>query len=191
MLRKITASSAIAVLLSAAVAQATVIEVPLPGLLGDYPLSLSNGTRTVTVVLPQAPSAIHGASFRVSGTTMVGQADCEESGGLLPFPMSVEAYMYADTPANVWYASDHSVGTVSGAFSWTAQFRPTPPTTTTWSFFMDGVADISLDGSDPFTWCNVLVHPTSHITEAVLILDADFPVAVQPSTWGRIKSLYR
>jgi hypothetical protein len=33
--------------------------------------------------------------------------------------------------------------------------------------------------------------PTVTVTEAVLILDAEFPVAIESSTWGRIKALYR
>jgi hypothetical protein len=29
------------------------------------------------------------------------------------------------------------------------------------------------------------------ITEAVLIIDAEFPVTAEPSTWGKVKALYR
>jgi hypothetical protein len=82
----------------------------------------------------------------------------------------------------------------AGAFGWTAVFHPTPPTTTTWNFLMDGMGEISLFGSpaiylDPCSESSA--PPTLTVTEAVLIVDADFPIAVEPSTWGKIKALYR
>jgi hypothetical protein len=110
--------------------------------------------------------------------------------GVFPAPMALHASMTADGPASFWLASDHTQGRVTGPLSWTAPFQKTP-NSTTWSFFMDGVADVTLYGTDPYTWCNVTSSPTTNITEAVLLLDAEFPIAVEPSTWGRVKALYR
>jgi hypothetical protein len=59
---------------------------------------------------------------------------------------------------------------------------------------MDGAADIHLFGaaSGYVGICSeTSVPPTLTVTEAVLIIDAEFPLAVQPSTWGSIKALYR
>jgi len=33
--------------------------------------------------------------------------------------------------------------------------------------------------------------PSAIVEEAVLIIDAEFPVAIETSTWGAIKALYR
>jgi hypothetical protein len=117
--------------------------------------------------------------------------DCSsDGGGVSPLPMDLGAYMTANGPASFWIASDHTQGQTTGPFSWTALFHNTPPTAT-WSFLMDGIGDVTLVGADPGTWCNVLASPSTVITEAVFIIDAEFPVAVEPSTWGKVKALYR
>jgi len=110
-------------------ANAVVIEIPLPGLLGAYPLLDESHRRTVTVVLPQIPIAIHGASFRVSGTTVVGAITCEW-GGPYPWPIDFHASMDAGN-AHYWFADDPYWPQVSGPFAWTADFEPTPPSGTT------------------------------------------------------------
>jgi len=73
-------------------ANAVVIEIPLPGLLGSYPPSESNG-RTTTFQLPQIPNVIHSASFRIAGTAVLGSADCDEFGENAAWPMEFFAYM--------------------------------------------------------------------------------------------------
>ena len=173
-------------------ANAVVIEIPLPGLLGAYPLDESHGTRTVTVVLPQIPTAIHGASFRVSGTTVVGSITCEWGPGL--WPTDIEAIMDAGN-VHYWFASDHThMPQVSGPFAWTADFRPTPPLGTTWEFLMDGEAQVQLYGAPAILVGLCFLNPSppsAVVEEAVLIIDAEFPVSIDASTWGAIKALYR
>jgi len=171
-------------------AHATVIEIPLPGLLGNYPVGPGNATRTVTFQLPQIPDSIHGASFRIVGTTTIGLADCGEVGMLDKWPMEFIAQM-TDAPDQYWLAWEAPSFT-PGTFTSTAEFEPIPETTT-WGFLMDGEADINLFGapSSALGLCNEVLLPTGSITEAVLIIDAAFPFAVEPSTWGRIKALYR
>ena len=79
-----------------------------------------------------------------------------------------------------------------GRFEWRAQFRPSPHTTT-WSFLMDGEADISLFGAPAglvgLCW-PVSSPPTAVVEEAVLIVDAEYAVPVEATSWGRIKALY-
>jgi hypothetical protein len=82
----------------------------------------------------------------------------------------------------------------AGAFSWTAAFQAVPPSGSTWDFLLDGTAEINLWGepSGFILICSpASPSPTLTVTEAVLIIDGDFPIATETSTWGRIKALYR
>jgi hypothetical protein len=176
--------------LVAASAHATVIAIPLPGLLGTYPVDEQNTTRTVTFQLPDPPTIVRGASLRVSGTTEVGLILCD--GKLYPWPTSLTAYM-EDTPSHYWFA-DEGMPFTAGAFSWTAAFQAVPPSGSTWDFLLDGTAEINLWGepSGFILICSpASPSPTLTVTEAVLIIDGDFPIATETSTWGRIKALYR
>jgi hypothetical protein len=168
---------------------AEVIEIPLPGLLGSYPLEYPNATRTAAFQLPAPPLEIHGASFRISGTAGVGSIVCEW-GGPYPWPMMLSASMRAEF-ARFWFA-EQSMPEVPGPFQWTAQFHANPPTTT-WEFLMDGVAEVSLFGAPAglvdLCW-PVGPYPTGTVEEAVLIVDAEFPVPVAETSWGRIKALF-
>jgi len=170
------------------VADATVIEISLPGLLGGY----QNTSHTVSVVLPAPPLVIHGASFRCAGTRVNGLMYCagEPPEGQYPAPISLYAQLAADDFASVWYAEDPNYLSGSGEFTWTTAFRPVPPSAT-WAFFMDGMTNLTFFGVDPGTWCMIASSPSAIITEAVFIVDAEFPVAVERSTWGKVKALYR
>ena len=178
-----------ALLSLASLASATVVEIPLPGLLGNY----QNAEYSTTIVLPGYPAVIHGASFRVSGTTTLGQVNCSVvGGGVYPVPMEMYAWMNDDSPSRSWYAEDIAAMAAGGSFSWTKSFIPLAGSPT-WSFLMDGVGTIYLHGADPYSVCGVSASPSasSVVTEAVFIIDADFPILVEPSTWGKIKALYR
>jgi hypothetical protein len=189
MLRTILSLITVLVVASS-MAAAEIVEIPLPGLLGIYPITEMNVTRTVTFQLPAAPLIIHGASFRISGSAGVGAASCEW-GGSYPWPMDILASM-KDTPfAHFWIASA-LMPVEASPFGWTAEFHATP-STTTWGFLMDGEAEISLSGAPSglvdLCW-PVTEPPTANVTEAVLIVDAEFPVPVEGTNWGRIKALY-
>ena len=172
-------------------ANAEIVEIPLPGLLGTYPLDEHNGTRTVAFKLPGLPLVIHGASFRVSGTTGVGSISCEW-GGPTVWPMDICASMEDVVPAHFWLASQ-AMPQEPGPFAWTAHFWPTPPKTTTWEFLMDGEAEISLFGGPvalvDLCW-PLSPPPTATVAEAALIVDAEFSVPIEATSWGRIKALY-
>jgi hypothetical protein len=167
-----------------------IVEIPLPELLGVYPLDEHNATRTTTFELPDVPVLIYGASFRVSGTATVGSVSCEW-GGPYAWTMDIYASMQDTSFAHVWLASA-AMPQDPGPFAWTAEFWRTPPTTT-WGFLMDGEADLSLTGGPlplvDLCW-PVSEFPRATVVEAVLIVDAEFPVPVEATSWGRIKALY-
>jgi len=170
--------------------RADVVEVPLSGLLGPYPISENETGRTVVFHLPDPPSEIYGVSFRLSGIHNMGSITCEW-GGPYDWPMVFEATMN-DGQGAYWFAEDFTMP--AGEFSWTLPFTHIAGNSPTWDFLLDGSGEIMLYGypaglvglcfEDP-------VEPSGVITEAVLLVDGEFPIAVETSTWGRIKALYR
>jgi len=187
---RITFLSIAIVSLFAASAGAALVDVPLPGLLGSYPVSETIASRTVSFQLPAPPSVIHSVSFRISGTQTLGAITCEW-GGPYDWPMQFSPEMY-DAPHGYWTA-DTTPSVASGPFTVTATFTTSFPNTT-WAFLLDGRAEVTLYGS-PAGLVDLCfdnpVPPRGEITEAVVIVDGDFPIAVATSTWGRIKALYR
>lgn len=170
--------------------RAILIEIPLPGLHGTYPVTAQNYERRVTFRMIDPPAAIHGAWFTVAGTTGVGVIECD--GVQYEWPTMLYAYM-EDTFAHIWIA-DEPMPFTAGEFGWTAAFTPSPPIGTTWNFLLDGTADIVLSGgpSGYIGICSeVSAPPTLTVTSATLILDVDIPIRTEPSTWGKIKALYR
>lgn len=171
-------------------AGATIVEIPLPDLLGTYPLNEQEAERTASFVLPTTPTAINGVWFRLAGTQQVGEIMCE-SGGPYPWPMDFLAALSDPTLPGQWL-SFSPMPEVTGPFEWTAAFISYSQGMT-WDFLLDGEDDITLWGL-PMALvglCWGIVSPTAEVTEAVLIIDAEFPVPVESSTWGRVKALFR
>lgn len=69
-------------------------------------------------------------------------------------------------------------------------FSHVPPN---WAFLDDGEATITLSGGPGGVLldCSAFNDPSLTVTEATLLLDADFPVPAAKPTWGGIKSMYR
>jgi hypothetical protein len=175
--------------LVATAAAADVVEIPLPALLGEYPPGPGIVSRSVAFVLPRIPTVIHGVSFRVTGTSIPGVADCHGVGTADLWPMEFVAEMKY-SPDDYWQALEEPSYSF-GIFTRTAEFEPALETTT-WEFLLDGEGEATLFGAPAvLAGCDPLVFPTSNIIEAVLIVDAEFTLAVESSTWGRIKALYR
>jgi len=170
-------------------ARAEVIEVLLPGLAGAYSGD-STTTRSAQIQLPRIPDLIHSVSIRVEGVSMVGVAHCQQSGSANIWPMEFVAEM-TDSPDELWLAFPPPHYS-SGEFESTGCFEPTTEETT-WDFLMDGEGEIALSGGPlrELLLCDPILWPEGgSVTEAWLIVDADFPLAVEATTWGRIKALY-
>jgi len=169
-------------------AAAVVVEVPVPELVGSY---VHEG-RTATVHVPVLPSAIHGVSLRLVGTTALATFAC--GGPAVPFPIHFNAGFVADP--GFWVAE----GDLSndGAVTVTQSFGPipdTPPGSPSWALLLDGQADLTLGCAsccDPFSEC-VRVGPeeATTLSEVTLLIDGEFPTPVAPASWGRVKAIYR
>ena len=158
-------------------AYADVVEIPLPELHGVYPITGSNCERTTSFSLPQPPLRVNGAWFRISGTTEVGQVTCEW-GGPYPWPMDFFASMKDTVFAHFWLAYEF-MPEVAGPFGWTAEFQPSPHTTT-WGFLMDGEGEMTLCGAPmPLVLLcrGIPPSPTATVVEAVLMLSVSLSIS--------------
>jgi hypothetical protein len=167
---------------------AAVMEIPLPALLGTYPIDAQHAERTASLVLPSLPAVIYGASLRISGTTVTGTITCDPDP---PGDWPIDFLASMGVPSHHWLGGGFAGPT--GSFTWVYSFQAVPINGTTWDFLLDGEADVTLWGAPASTIpeCMTAGSPTATVTEAVFIIDAEFPTAVETTTWGRIKSLYR
>jgi hypothetical protein len=182
MVRKTFVTGGVLLLVLAQVSIAEIDQIPLPELVGSYPAS-----RTVTVQLRDEPMLIRGASIRLIGDATLGAYFCGFDG---PFPLSLLlSASFPDTPSGSWIAEDF-VPKQNGAFYMHIDFRAYRDPT--WEFLMDGAGELKLMGGTGFlpSGCWIVTPPSATVTEAVLLIDADFPVPADQSTWGRIKALY-
>jgi hypothetical protein len=172
---------------SAMGARAELLEVALPALLGLYPVSPGEFARTATIVLPKLPQVIHGCSLRIAATGTIGVANCGGVGQLDSWPMEYVAEMQG----NEWIAF-HEPYFSAGSFESTATFESFAGGST-WDLLLDGQADVTMNGApwSALGSCDPIVRPTGKILEAYFVIDAEFGLPVESTTWGKIKALYR
>ena len=186
---KTTMAVSVLILLVFNTASAEVREFQLPELFGRYPVSSSIAERSVQLNLP-AMGVIHSVSFRSSETTAVGAVQCEGA-PVLPWSTELYAYLPGDG-AGSWLASEH-MPEASGDFGWTSDFRAQCCSNATWDFLLDGKAHLIVYGA-PLILVGICAPigppPTIDLTEAVLIVDAEFTVSTENSTWGAIKAAF-
>ncbi len=170
-------------------AGATIVEVPLPNLRGSYG---NWSTRIATFTLPNPPTVVHGASIRIRGISQVRWMECGYwTNGPFLEPVQFEVRLGDDTDLLSWTGWDLSPKE-SGEFELTIPLEPFRDAT--WDFLNDAKAEVRViavgcpivDLCWPLTECS-----SADITEGTLLLDAEIPIPVEPSTWGRVKALFR
>lgn len=168
-------------------AAATVIEVPVPELVGIY----QDESRTATVHLPATPSVIHGVSVRIVGSTVLASYSCDGYGGYGP-PQPVPTDISVELPATTGGWLVQRFNEASGPVSWTLPFASYLGAD--WSMLLDGTTEIGLSGYGvPAIMECVLVGPGDTVTidEVTLLVDGEFPTPAGGTSWGRVKSIYR
>jgi hypothetical protein len=179
-------------------ASATITEIPLPELVGQYPAGFSG--RTANFHLPGRPAVIRSVSLHARGTAEVGLLLCDlYKPTSFPWYTRVAGWMEA-APGFGWsveYPNSPGAPPMSGAFEWTVAFIPraySGPDTTSWYFLQDGEGSLTFNGdAEGYV---LLCHeasppPTVQIDEISLIIDADYPVPAVSNTWGQVKAIYR
>ena len=166
-----------------------VVEIALPELVGRY-FDYELNQRRCSFELPQAPTVVHGASLHLVGRATVRMSWCG-FGSMEPYP---EAFrLFATMPdtetGGAWGSTLWA--TESGAFDVSLPFGTRSGAT--WAFLDDKTGQIEansmgcpvVDSCFPVTICS-----EAFVEQAFLVLDAEFPVPVDESTWGRIKALF-
>jgi hypothetical protein len=166
--------------------RAEVVYVLVPGLTGNYPVNPLTTVRSAEVQLPRTPDVIHSVTLLITGTAVTGLADCGQAGVIDIWPMEFIAEM-----GDGWWAT-HELKFTNGNFEFAMLFEPIDDPVT-WDFFLDGEAELALSGAPwtQLTVCDPLLFPSGVVTEVTLFVDGEFPLLVEPSTWGRVKALYR
>ena len=171
------------------VALGTVLEIPLPGLAGRYFLE-DVYQRDTSFELPLPPTTVNGAFLRLVGTATIRFTWCD------PQPSDLYAQSFIFHGALPDYTTGGS-GWVDLGMVENGPFEITAPMTTrsgaSWAFLETGTGHIYISGSGcpildgcwPVTDCSEVF-----VEEAYFVLDAEFPIPVDGSTWGRIKALY-
>lgn len=178
-------------LVLATATRAEIIEVPVPELAGAY--GENGAVRSATVILPMQPAVINGVSLHVAGNSTLGEAICliVEEPVVTSWTYDFVAAFEAD-PGR-WISGAIPPADFSGPFTSTRAFFPSPSIGTTWDFFLDGEAELTMDGF-PAALVGLCgegdSRPSVVVDTVTLIVDAEFTVPTASSTWGRIKALY-
>lgn len=173
----------------ASICYSEVIEVQLPQLLGTY----SNTTRTCEFVLDVTPTVVYSVCIRYTGTVSVGSLYCGwPPGDPTPMGLGFDASIRDTISGDLWVA-DRFTEAESGPFEMTVPFDSLLVGSPTWEFLTLGGGTVKCTGySSPAGGeCYYDPYPSATIEEAVLIIEGEFPVATEASTWGRIKSLLK
>ena len=183
----------IAIALSESVS-AEIVEVPLPELLGRY-YTEETVTRYASFQLDRAPLSVAAVSLRITGTHALGEIWCEMGSPIMvPLPYSVAfGASIPDTVNGYWWMAWQAAPLPSGDFEIVLPFTELYGWHVTWEFLRAGYGEVRLDGpgAGHVLLCTVSIWPDATVTDAVLVIDGEFPVATEGSTWGSIKALFR
>ena len=196
-MRVIPLALIIITLAAAAAFASEIVQVPLPELAGHY--AYGSSTRYTPFRMERLPVVVYSVSIRFTGSVTVGEYYCccdpfGEEEGPYPCPMDFWATFQDTVNGHPWSAETHMPDPpVSGNFDVTVPFRGLYGWTVTWDFLRAGYGTVQLQGTPPgfIIECSPTIDPEATITSATLIVTADFPVAVEQSNWGGIKSLYQ
>jgi hypothetical protein len=174
-----------------------IVEIQLPQLLGSYCMtSACTSHHDIHFQLPRVPLAIYDVRIRISGTVNVGQYECDFCGGCPtgPYPYSMEFFAsMRDTVGGYSWVADGGSPEESGEFELTIPFKELYGWPVTWDFLNAGYGNFGFSGMPHglLVDCQVPIWPEAVIEQAALIIEGDFEVGVESSTWGSIKSLFR
>lgn len=171
-------------------------ETQLPELQGFYSVFDTSSTRYASFQLDRIPTRIYNVWIRLSGSANVGEYSCYFYSGFpegpYPYPVDFFATIQDTVNGRPWIA-ERVAPEETGDFELTIPFQEIYGWPVTWDFLKSGRGTVKLAGGTIIivAMCCPDVFPDATVTEAVLIVEADFQVPVDQSTWGSIKSLLR
>ena len=171
-----------------------IIEIPLPGLVGTYSSETPQcySMRSASFQLDRIPEIVYAVWIRIAGMGVAGQTYCDFSWpppGIRLEGMFFHAFMHDSLNASVWETGCLAPDEDSD-FECQVQFVALPRAT--WEYLEAGRGDVDLYGGygNPWVECYPVSCPSATVTEAVLVIQADFPVSVGDKSWGAIKALF-
>ena len=170
------------------------VEVKLTDITGYYSSTSTNSS--CEFVLDITLIEVYAVWIYFSGSVNVGEEYClfgdPPPTGPDPAPMEFIISMRDTVSGDLWWTSCISE-LESGVFEFTLLFEPFPLGEPTWEFILlgGGTVDFSAHAMISYPECWYEVYPNATIEEATLMIDGDFPIAVETYTWGSIKSLFK
>jgi hypothetical protein len=186
---------AMGLLVAADVVSAETLEVQLPQLVGLYSMDGVH-SRLASFRFDRTPTAISRVSIRISGTVNLGQYECWFGIEPGPGPPELNGIFFGaglpDTVSGNPWVGD-VVSADGGPFEHTMVFRQLYGMPVTWDFLKGGYGEIEFTAgpSNMFLECSAIIWPDATVNEAVFIVEGDFVVGVEKTTWGSIKELFR
>ena len=173
---------------------AEIVQVQLPELQGRY-FTEDTISRCAAFQIDPAPFSIAGVSIRLTGTHNYGEIWCEAGAGISvpqPYPVAFHGSI-PDAVNGDWWMASFPGEMPSGDFEITMPFVELYGWHVTWDFLLAGYGEVRLDGPGAgfLLICTPMIWPEATITDAVLLVDGEFPVSTKTGTWGSIKALYR
>lgn len=174
------------------IAQAELVEIPLPELLGEYPLE---GYPTIPASFDffMDPNNINGAAIRISGTHIPGLLYCE--GEPSPYFEWGMAFYFSiiDFDFNEVWGGTYEELLEPGNFTINIDLQPLAGYSPTWQMLGDETGIIDMGVAPIPSWCfgGEINLPSATINEAVIIFDMESTVSVEQARWGSLKARYR
>jgi hypothetical protein len=179
----------VALVFAPCAARAERIQVPVPGLVGEWDGAFVGGSHTIEFKLPRIPTEVKWVELRLRGSSFPGavvcyvwndiaEADVPET---VRIPTNFTAYI--PTSAGEWVA--YSGPNPVGVFDQTFRFRRNPGSDRdlSWDFLRGGRGEIMLYASMVPTvfGCDPLLPPSKiAIEKAELIVEGKFPKSEPP-----------
>ena len=182
-------------------AHATKVEIPLPQLSGHYDQASYWPTRQMTFRFDRLPIDISGVSIKLQGFYDPGYWYCDFG---VPFsfpvawPIRFLATMSDSVTGGVWRAERVIYGLNYGMdlspFDFVTTVAFLPQNGASWDFLRAGRGSLLLNArpeamSGGGLSCNSR-YPKANVYIATLIVDADYQIGTEQSTWGSIKALF-
>jgi hypothetical protein len=174
-----------------------IVQVQFPQLPGFYSIASTCAcNRSAPFRLSRKPLTVNHVWLHLAGTVNVGQYMCDSGigppTGPYPYPMEFVATIQDTVGGHPWMADDVSPGE-SGEFELAIPFKEIYGWPVTWDFLRGGHANIEFTAFPGMLLvdCPPLVWPDATITSAEVIVEGEFEIAVEQTTWGSIKALYR
>lgn len=167
-----------------------VVELPLPELTGEF--KGSGSSLSTNVHLENPPDSVQRVSMRVIGDVVPGLARCRDRDVAWSADLTAETY---DGFSRGWIAGGlvpkpAEIGVLT-PFEITFEFHSVLGGT--WETLMSGEFTIAFYAAPAglLGICSGVTTPRGSVTEVWLIIEGIFPTPVAPSTWGRMKALWR